>query len=94
MSTPVTDDQIQALAATAKPYSLALLHWTPQRTMDGADAIELEHQRALLRIGSSFRWSAHHKKLSPNRTTPTRTIGARVGCTPGVFALLALRASR
>ncbi|TDC68746.1 hypothetical protein E1200_10720 [Actinomadura sp. GC306] len=45
MNTTVTDEQIQALASTAKPYSLALLQWTPERTMDGADAIELEHQR-------------------------------------------------
>lgn len=45
MSATVTDEQIRALAATAKPYSLAFLRWGPERTMDGADAIELEHQR-------------------------------------------------
>jgi len=50
MSTTVTDEQIQALAATAKPYSLALLHWGPDRTMDGADAIELEHQRRMVSL--------------------------------------------
>ena len=50
MSTTVTDEQIQALAATAKPYSLALLQWGPERTMDGADAIELEHQRRMVSL--------------------------------------------
>jgi hypothetical protein len=50
MSTTVTDEQIQALAATAKPFSLALLHWGPERTMDGAEAIELEHQRRMVSL--------------------------------------------
>jgi hypothetical protein len=50
MSTTVTDEQIQALAATAKPYSLALLQWGQERTMDGADAIELEHQRRMVSL--------------------------------------------
>ncbi|MFF0487974.1 hypothetical protein ACFYTQ_03015 [Nocardia sp. NPDC004068] len=50
MSPTVTDDQIKALAATAKPYTLVLLHWTPERTMDGADAIELEHQRRMVSL--------------------------------------------
>ncbi|MFD3704684.1 hypothetical protein ACFWUP_16225 [Nocardia sp. NPDC058658] len=50
MSTTVTDEQIQALAATAKPFSLVLLRWTPERTMDGADAIELEHQRRMVSL--------------------------------------------
>jgi hypothetical protein len=50
MSTTVTDEQIRTLAATAKPYSLALLRWRPERTMDGADAIELEHQRRMVSL--------------------------------------------
>ncbi|MFJ8952986.1 hypothetical protein ACIRJS_15410 [Streptomyces sp. NPDC102340] len=50
MSTTVTDEQIQALAATAKPYSLAILQWGPERTMDGAGAIELEHQRRMVSL--------------------------------------------
>ncbi|MEV6562828.1 hypothetical protein AB0M22_44420 [Nocardia sp. NPDC051756] len=50
MTTTVTDEQIQALAATAKPFSLALLQWGPKRTMDGADAIELEHQRRMVSL--------------------------------------------
>jgi hypothetical protein len=50
MTTPVTDEQIQQLAATAKPYSLALLSWGPERHMDGADAIELEHQRRMVSL--------------------------------------------
>jgi hypothetical protein len=50
MSTTVTDEQIQALAATAKPFSLAILHWGPERAMDGADAIELEHQRRMVSL--------------------------------------------
>ncbi|MFJ4657434.1 hypothetical protein ACIP5Y_39725 [Nocardia sp. NPDC088792] len=50
MTTTVTDEQIRTLAATAKPYSLALLQWGPERTMDGADAIELEHQRRMVSL--------------------------------------------
>jgi hypothetical protein len=48
MSTNVTDEQIHELAATAKPYSLALLRWGPDRHRDGAEAIELEHQRRMV----------------------------------------------
>ena len=50
MSTPVTDEQIRSLAATAKPYSLALLSWGPERHRDGAGAIELEHQRRMVSL--------------------------------------------
>ena len=50
MSTMVTDEQIQQLAATAKPFSVALLHWTPERHKDGAEATELEHQRRLVSL--------------------------------------------
>jgi hypothetical protein len=50
MSTTVTDEQIQQLAARAKPYSLALLWWGPERHRDGADAIELEHQRRMVSL--------------------------------------------
>ncbi|MFE9580942.1 hypothetical protein ACFYO1_31515 [Nocardia sp. NPDC006044] len=50
MTTTITDEQIQALAATAKPFSVALLQWGPKRTMDGADAIELEHQRRMVSL--------------------------------------------
>ncbi|WP_405756518.1 hypothetical protein OG234_00155 [Streptomyces sp. NBC_01420] len=50
MSTTVTDDQIRALAATAKPYSLAILQREPERASDGADAIELEHQRRMVSL--------------------------------------------
>jgi hypothetical protein len=50
MSTPVTDEQIRQLAATAKAYSLALLWWGPERHMDGAEATELEHQRRMVSL--------------------------------------------
>ena len=46
----VTDEQIQELAATAQPYSLALLWWGPERHMDGADATEREHQRRMVSL--------------------------------------------
>ncbi len=46
----VTDEEIQQLAATAQPYSLAVLTWGPERRMNGADAIELEHQRRLVSL--------------------------------------------
>ncbi|MDH6287120.1 hypothetical protein ACNJ7E_14250 [Rhodococcus sp. NM-2] len=50
MSSDVTDDQIQALAATAKPFSLVQLRWSSDRYQDGAGAIELEHQRRMLSL--------------------------------------------
>lgn len=46
----VTDEQIQELAATAKPFSVALLWWGANRRMDGAEAIELEHQRRMVSL--------------------------------------------
>ena len=49
MST-VTDDQIRELAATATPFSIALLWWGPDRHQDGAEAIELEHQRRMVSL--------------------------------------------
>jgi hypothetical protein len=46
----VTDEQIQALAASAKSYSLAQLRWAPDRHQEGGDAIELEHQRRMVSL--------------------------------------------
>ncbi|KJK48541.1 hypothetical protein UK23_16790 [Lentzea aerocolonigenes] len=45
----VTDEEIQALAATAKPFSVAILHWA-DKTVDGAGSIELEHQRRMVSL--------------------------------------------
>ena len=50
MGTSVTDEQVRQLAATAQPFTLALLWWGPQRHMDGAEAIELEHQRRMVSL--------------------------------------------
>ena len=50
MTTSVTDEQVRQLAGTAKPYSLALLWWGPERHMDGAEAIEREHQRRMVSL--------------------------------------------
>ncbi len=50
MKTTVTDEQIRQLAETAKPYSLVLLWWGPERHMDGAEATELEHQRRMVSL--------------------------------------------
>ena len=50
MPTTITDEQIQQLAATAKPYSVALLWWGPERHRDGAEAIEREHQRRMVSL--------------------------------------------
>lgn len=50
MTTPITDEQIRQLAETAKPFSVALLSWTPNRHMDGAEATELEHQRRMVSL--------------------------------------------
>ena len=46
----VTDEQIQTLAATGKPYSLVQLNWAPGRHQPGADAIEREHQRRMVSL--------------------------------------------
>lgn len=48
MSPKVTDEQIQAVAASAIPFSMVQLRWAPDRHQDGADAIELEHQRRMV----------------------------------------------
>jgi hypothetical protein len=50
VSTNITDEQIQQLVATARPFSLALLSWGPERHREGADAIELEHQRRMVSL--------------------------------------------
>jgi len=46
----VTDEQVQDLAATAKPYSLVQLSWAPARHQQGAEAIEREHQRRMVSL--------------------------------------------
>lgn len=53
MTPDVTDEQIRALAATARPFSLAVLRWAPGRGQDGADAVELEHQRRMVGLRAS-----------------------------------------
>jgi uncharacterized protein YciI len=50
MSISVTDEQVSQLASTAKPYSLVLLWWGPERHGDGADATEREHQRRMVSL--------------------------------------------
>ena len=50
MNTTVTDEQIQELVTSGKPFSVALLWWGANRYMDGADAIELEHQRRMVSL--------------------------------------------
>jgi hypothetical protein len=50
MNTTVTEEQIRQLAETAKPYSLAVLWWGPERHMDDAEATELEHQRRMVSL--------------------------------------------
>jgi len=50
MTTSVTDEQVRQLAATAEPYSLALLWWGAERHMAGADAIERDHQRRMVSL--------------------------------------------
>lgn len=50
VTTPITDQQIQDLVAAGKPFSVALLWWGANRHMDGASAIELEHQRRMVSL--------------------------------------------
>lgn len=49
-SSTVTDEQIQALSATAVPFTFMQLRWTDDRHQDGADAIEREHQRRMVSL--------------------------------------------
>ena len=46
----VTDEQVQELAATSKPYSLVQLSWAPGRHRQGADAIEQEDLRRMVSL--------------------------------------------
>lgn len=46
----VTDEDIQELVATARPFSLVQLRWAPGRHQEGADAIEREHQRRMVSL--------------------------------------------
>ena len=48
--TTVTDEQVRELAATARPYSVALLWWGPDRHQDGAEATEGAHQRRMVSL--------------------------------------------
>ena len=48
MGTQVTDEQVAALAATAQPYAVAILHWAPGRHQGGAEASEGAHQRRMV----------------------------------------------
>lgn len=50
MAIEITDAQVQQLAATAKPYTMALLWWDSQRYKDGAAATEREHQRRMVSL--------------------------------------------
>ena len=45
---PATDEQVEALAATAIPLSVAILRWDAGRYRDGGEQIELEHQRRMV----------------------------------------------
>jgi hypothetical protein len=67
MTRTVTDEQIRQLAETAKPYSLALLSWGPERHMDGAEATELEHQRRMV----SLRADGVMRSCVPSAPTPS-----------------------
>ena len=46
----VTDEQVHELAATARPYSLGLLWWGPERHGVGADETERLHQRRMVSL--------------------------------------------
>jgi hypothetical protein len=50
MNTPVTDEDVRQLAATAQPYSIAMLRWGPERHQERADDIEREHQRRMVSL--------------------------------------------
>ena len=41
----ITDDQLRALQASARPYTIVILGWGPERDADGAESIIWEHGR-------------------------------------------------
>lgn len=49
MST-VTDEQVQALAATARRFTLLQLRWAADRHQEGSEAIEAAHQRRMVAL--------------------------------------------
>lgn len=49
MNSRVTDDDVYALAATARPYSLAVLRWADRDKAD-AGGIEASHQRRMVEL--------------------------------------------
>jgi hypothetical protein len=50
MTTSVTHDEVRQLAATARPYSLAILRWGPARFQSGAVETENAHQRRMVEL--------------------------------------------
>ncbi len=46
----VTDEQVNELAASGRPYSLVQLSWAAGRHQQGADMIEREHQRRMVSL--------------------------------------------
>lgn len=49
MSTQVTDDDVRALAATARPYSLAVLRWARRHQRTAVEKGEA-HQRRMVQL--------------------------------------------
>jgi hypothetical protein len=50
METTITDEHVRQLAETARPFSVCLLWWGPQRHKADADTIEREHQRRMVSL--------------------------------------------
>jgi uncharacterized protein YciI len=50
MSPNVTDEQIHELASTARSFTMVHLRWSSERFQDGAESIELEHQRRMVSL--------------------------------------------
>lgn len=49
MTSHVTDDDVRELAATARPYSLAVLRWADRHRTDAAET-EAAHQRRMVEL--------------------------------------------
>lgn len=45
--TTITDEELGQLLRTAKPYTVGLLRWGPNRHIDGVEAIRWEHSRRM-----------------------------------------------
>ena len=45
--TAITDHELRQVLRTARPYTVGMVRWGPNRHMDGVEAIIWEHMRRM-----------------------------------------------